>query len=257
MKMINDLHIHTEYSCDSDAIMESYCKKAIETNMKYICFTDHVDFNKNDFGYGYYNADKFFKEYNRIQEKYGDKIHMLSGIEFSEPHLYKTELEKLYKYPYDFIIGSVHWINDMFPCEEVRKNYPAYKFYELYWQEVLKAVEFGGFDCLGHMDFPKRYYDQVVYDEILMNEIFNKMNKNNIVMEINTSSLRKGLSTSLPDVELLKLYKSNGGINITIGSDAHSIEELGADNYYAKDLIAQTMLSEAVFIQHKLFPVDE
>lgn len=255
--MINDLHIHTEYSCDSDAIMESYCKKAIETNMKYICFTDHVDFNKNDFGYGYYHVDKFFKEYNRLQEEYGDKIHMLSGIEFSEPHLYKAELEKLYKYPYDFIIGSVHWINDMFPCEKVRKNYSADKFYELYWQEVLKAVEFGGFDCLGHMDFPKRYYDQVVYDETLMKEIFNKMNKNNIVMEINTSSLRKGLSTSLPDADLLKLYKNSGGINVTIGSDAHSVEDLGADNDYAKDLIAQIMLSEVVFIQHKLFRVDE
>lgn len=146
--------------------------------MKYICFTDHVDFNKNDLGYGYYNADKFFNEYNRLQMKYGDKIHMLSGIEFSEPHLYKSEFEKLYKYPYDFIMGSVHWINDMFPCEKVRKNYPTYKFYELYWQEVLKAVEFGGFDCLGHMYFPKRYYDEVVYDEILINEIFNKMINN-------------------------------------------------------------------------------
>lgn len=42
--------------------MESYCKKASENNMNYICFTDHVDFNKNDFRYGHYNADEFFKD---------------------------------------------------------------------------------------------------------------------------------------------------------------------------------------------------
>lgn len=255
--MINDLHIHSKYSCDSEAIMEAYCKRAIEKNMKHICFTDHVDFNKNDYGYGYYHADKFFEEYNRLQEEYGDKIHLLSGIEFSEPHLYRDELEKLAKYPYDFIIGSIHWIDNMFPCEKTRKTYPAYKFYELYWHEVLKAVELGCFDCLGHIDFPKRYYGELVYDEILMNEIFKQMKKNNIVMEINTSSLRKGLSTSMPDAELLKLYKNNGGINVTIGSDAHSISDLGADNDYAKDLITKNMLSEVIFRQHKLFQVGE
>jgi histidinol-phosphatase (PHP family) len=235
--------------------MEEYLKKAIENNMKYICFTDHVDLNKNDYGYGYYNVDKFFEVYNKMQDKYGDKIQLLSGIEFSEPHLYKSELEKLYKHPYDFIIGSIHWVGDMFPCQEIRKKYSVCKFYEMYWQEVLKAVEVGGFDCLGHIDFPKRYYGDVVYDETLMNEIFNRMKKNNIVMEINTSSLRKGLSTSLPDLDLLRLYKNNGGTYVTIGSDAHSVEDLGANNNYAKDLIKQTLLSEVIFRQHKAFSI--
>lgn len=255
--MISDLHIHTEYSCDSEAIMEDYLKKAIENNMKYICFTDHVDFNKNDYGYGYYNADKFFETYNKMQERYGDKIHLLSGIEFSEPHLYKHELEKLSKHPYDFIIGSIHWVGGMFPCQEIRNKYPAHRFYELYWQEVLKAVEAGGFDCMAHIDFPKRYYGEVVYETTLMNEIFTRMKKNNIVMEINTSSLRKGLISSLPDLDLLMLYKNNGGTYVTIGSDAHSVEDLGADNNYAKDLIKQTLLSEVFFRKHTPFLLSE
>lgn len=255
--MINDLHIHTKYSCDSEAVMEEYCQKAIKNNMKYICFTDHVDFNKNDYGYGYYNVNKFFEEFYNVKEKYGDKVELLCGIEFSEPHLYKGELEKLAKCPYDFIIGSIHWVGDMFPCLETRNNYPAHKFYDLYWKEVLKAVESGGFDSLGHIDFPKRYYNEVVYNELIINEIFNKMKKNNIVMEINTSSLRKGLTTSMPDQEVLRIYKNNGGKYVTIGSDAHNVEDLSADNNYAKDLIGQTMLSEVIFKQHKLLQISE
>lgn len=257
IKMISDMHIHTKFSCDSEASMEGYCKKAIEDNIKYICFTDHVDFNKNDYGFDYYKADKFFEEFKRVQEEYGDKIQLLSGIEFSEPHLYTAELEKLSKYPYDFIIGSVHWVGDMFPCEETRRKYPAKSFYQLYWEEVLKAVDCGGFDCLGHIDFPKRYYGEVVYEESLLNEIFSRMKKNNIVLEINTSSLRKGLTTSLPDLDVLRLYKDKGGEYVTVGSDAHIVEDLGADNSYAKNLIKQTLLSEVIFKQHKLIKIDE
>ncbi len=143
----------------------------------------------------------------------------------------------------------------MFPCQKTRDKCPASRFYELYWLEVLKAVEFGCFDCLGHIDFPKRYYGEVIYDETLMSEIFNRMKKNNIVMEINTSSLRKGLSTSLPDIDLLELYKNNGGKYVTVGSDAHNVVDLAADNHYAKELINQTLLNEVIFKQHRPFIV--
>ena len=40
-----DLHVHTHHSCDSTASMDKYCKKAIRNGVKYICFTDRVDFN--------------------------------------------------------------------------------------------------------------------------------------------------------------------------------------------------------------------
>lgn len=32
--MNTDLHIHTQFSCDSDANMEEYTKKAIENNIQ-------------------------------------------------------------------------------------------------------------------------------------------------------------------------------------------------------------------------------
>ncbi len=255
--MICDLHVHTKYSCDSEVVMEEYCKKAIENNLSCICFTDHIDFNKNDYGFGYYNVDEFFKEYDITRMKFGNKIEVLCGIEFSEPHLYKKELKKLTKYPYDFIVGSIHWVQDLFPCQKTRDEYSAGRFYKLYWQEVLNAVEFGFFDCLGHIDIPKRYYGEVIYDKTFISKIFTKMKDNNIAMEVNTSSLRKGLSTSLPGIELLELYKNNGGKYVTIGSDAHVLKDLGADCNYAKSLIKQAQLSEVIFRQHKPFIIDK
>ena len=47
-------------------------------------------------------------------------------------------------------------------------------------------------------------------------------------IEVNTSSHRYGLKDTQPSVDILKLYRSLGGEIITIGSDSHKPEHLGA-----------------------------
>lgn len=57
--MIADLHVHTEFSCDSEADMEQYVKQAINKKMHIICFTEHVDLNQHDYGFNYYMPEHF------------------------------------------------------------------------------------------------------------------------------------------------------------------------------------------------------
>lgn len=59
--MITDLHIHTEFSCDSETDMQKYLINGIQQKMNAVCFTDHVHLNKNDYGYNYYDAKAFLK----------------------------------------------------------------------------------------------------------------------------------------------------------------------------------------------------
>ncbi len=252
---MRDMHVHTEFSCDSEAKMEKYMLKAMECGVKQICFTDHVDLNPNDYGYHYYSPQKYFAVFDKVKEKYRDKIELLSGIEFGEPHLYKEKLCELSEYPYDFIMGSIHWIGDMFPCQKVREQYSAKEFYSLYWKEVLATVKNGGFDSLGHIDFPKRYYGEIYYTEEMMKEIFSYLLDKNMIMEINTSSLRKGHAETMPGKELLEIYKANGGQYITIGSDAHQVEDLTADYMNAKNLLLEVGLEEVFFRQRKMVKV--
>ena len=42
--MFCDYHLHTEFSDDSDYLMEDVVKDAIEKGIEEICFTDHVDY---------------------------------------------------------------------------------------------------------------------------------------------------------------------------------------------------------------------
>ena len=60
------------------------------------------------------------------------------------------------------------------------------------------------------------------------------------VLEINTSSHRYGLKDSTPSRDILKLYKELGGKIITIGSDSHKPEHLGAYIDEAKELLKET-----------------
>lgn len=247
------MHTHTRYSSDSKAHMEDYCKKALETGVNVICFTEHLDCNTNDPGYMFYDADAFFHEFNEIKEKYKGKIELLSGIEFSEPHLYGEELKRLTKYPYDFILGSIHFFYDnMFPSEMVEKGLSAELIFGHYWDELYKMVVHGCFDCVAHLDFPKRYFMKLLYDEEKLMQIFDIMVKKDICLEINTSSLRKGCGTAMPDRDMLSLYKALGGKYVTIGSDAHNSGELAADFTYANDLAKSMKLDIVIFRQRRL-----
>ena len=246
-----DLHIHTEFSCDSEAKMERCAEEALSKGITTLCFTDHVDLNPNDYGYNYYAPDRYFENYRKVRDKYAGRVKLLAGIEFGEPHLYADKLKELSIYPYDYIIGSIHWIGDMFPCQKVRQQYSAKEFYMLYWEEVLKTVKQGGFDALGHIDFPKRYYGEINYEEAKLREIFKYLLDKDMVVEINTSSLRKGHSETMPGDELLALYKDCGGRYVTIGSDAHEVPDVGADGDSARELLCKYGLCEAVYEQRK------
>lgn len=256
--IINDMHVHTRYSIDSSASMAQYCVNALRLGVNTICFTDHLDSNNNDKGFLYYDVDAYFKEFEEIKVKYEGQLTLLSGLEFSEPHLYPSEFAIIQKYPYDFIMGSVHFFyNDMFPSQLAQSGVSCEACFAYYWDEVLKMVSFGGFDCAGHLDFPKRYYRDLIYAEEKVSEIFRNMILQDICPEINTSSLRKGLDQALPDGNLLTLYKNLGGKYVTIGSDAHSAGDLAADNTYARELIKKLGLQEVIFRSHRRQPTQD
>lgn len=246
-----DLHIHTAFSRDSEADMEQYAKKALGMQMQMLCFTDHVDLNPDDYGYNYYDPKAYFEKFHSVKALYGNQIKLCAGIEFGEPHLYGEQLAQLSKYPYDYIIGSIHWIGNMFPCQRVREQYSAKEFYTLYWEEVLRTVKHGGFDALGHIDFPKRYYGEIYYSEAKLQEIFKYLLEKDMVIEINTSSLRKGYNETMPGKELLEIYKACGGRYVTIGSDAHEVKDLGADMDAAESLMKDLSLQQVVYENRK------
>ena len=247
-----DMHVHTKHSCDSRAELEAYCLQALQTGVDTLCFTDHVDNNPNDDGRGFYNPEAFFSDFLPLKEKYQGQLTLLCGVEFAEPHRYRDKLAEFSALPYDFILGSVHfWYRDMFPSQLVKANIPVEVCYAHYWDAVLAAVRAGGFDSLAHIDFPKRYYGSLIIDRDKLHEICTELVRNQLCMEINTSSLRKNLAEPMPGRDILSIYKSCGGKYVTVGSDAHHPGDLAAGNAQARALIGYFGFEEVILIQRK------
>lgn len=250
-----DYHVHTEFSDDSNYPMEQVIKDAIAKEFDELCFTDHVDYGvKKDWdepggmiyrkgGVGepekmpVANVDYpvYYKKYQEMQKLYGDKITLKFGLEFGMQAHTIPKYEKLFaRYPFDFIILSVHQIEDKEFWDQGFQNGKAQQEYnERYYEELLYLVEhYHNYSVLGHMDLITRYDEKGVYPFEKLKPIITKILKTVIAdgkgIEINTSSHRYGLKDLTPSRDILKLYKELGGKIITIGSDSHKPEHLGA-----------------------------
>ena len=75
--------------------------------------------------------------------------------------------------------------------------------------------------------------------KLILTEIFDIIISDGKGIEINTSSLRYGLSDLKPSIDILKLYKELVGTIITIGSDSYKPEHLGNYIDESKDILKE------------------
>lgn len=260
--MFADYHIHTYYSDDSTYPMEQVVKDAISKGITDLCFTDHVDYGiKEDTdklspeqrqelkvkiqnpNVPQYNVDypAYVAEYQDLKEKYADKINLKLGMEFGLQIHTIPQYQKLFNsYPFDFIIMSCHQVeNKEFWTQEFQQGRSQDEYNQRYYDEILAQVKnYHDYSVLGHLDLIARYDKAGIYpfakirDKIA--EILKIVIADGKGIELNTSSVRykihnvQGEPELTPSKEILALYKELGGRIITIGSDSHKPEHLGA-----------------------------
>lgn len=255
--MFADYHVHTEFSDDSAYPMEDVVKDAIRMGMDEICFTDHVDYGvKEDWDSGkeieyrdgepIANVDypRYAELIRRMQCLYGDRIAIRMGMEFGMQMHTIPQFQALYdRYPFDFIILSVHQVEDKeFWTQDFQRGRTQREYNERYWQEMLDLVKhYQNYSVLGHMDLIVRYDEAGVYpfEKIrpYVEEILKEVIKNGKGIEVNTSSARYGLSDTTPSRAILELYQKLGGRILTLGSDSHKPEHLGACMKETKEML--------------------
>ncbi len=250
-----DYHVHTEFSDDSVYPMEDVVKDAIAMELDELCFTDHVDYGiKNDWDDGTeikyrsgipgepenepimnVNYPVYYETYKRLQKEYGDKISLKLGMEFGMQAHTIEKYEKLFaRYPFDFIILSVHQVEDKeFWTQDFQRGRTQKEYNERYYEELLYLVQnYHHYSVLGHMDLIVRYDKEGIYPfeklKPILTEILKIVIADGKGIEVNTSSHRYGLKDLTPSRDILRLYRELGGRIITIGSDSHKKEHLGA-----------------------------
>ena len=230
--MFIDIHLHSTFSPDGTSTMEEYCLKAINKGITILCFTEHVDYTvaeKNldqtkDNRKQNFNIIDYFKEINRLKLKY-PSLEILSGIEFSEPHLFPEEFSVYSSLPFDYILAAIHHCNNsVFPgAKNLPENQAIFEYYDL----MLQSISSYSFQAMAHLDFPRRYFDSWEIPEKTINSILELMIKKEILLEINTSSISNDCTEPLPSYNIIKKYIELGGKKVVLGSDAHNCSFLG------------------------------
>lgn len=245
--MFADYHVHTEFSDDSIYPVEDVIRDAVKMGMDEICITDHVDYGvKVDWDSGkeilYRNGEPlanvdypaYIEKIRALKEQYDGRIRIRTGMEFGVQMHTIPLYEKLFtRYPFDFIILSVHQVEDKeFWTQDFQRGRSQKEYNERYYEEMLELVKnYKNYSVLGHMDLIKRYDEEGSYPFEKLRPVVEEILKIVIAdgkgIEINTSSHRYGLDGTMPSEEILRLYRKLGGHIITIGSDSHKPEHLG------------------------------
>lgn len=257
--MFADYHVHTAFSDDSRYPMEQVVRDAIAMGMDEICITDHVDYGvKLDWDCGqeiqYRDGDpvanvdypRYMAEIARVKALYGDAIAIRTGMEFGVQAHTVPQFEALFaRYPFDFIILSIHQVEDKeFWTGDFQRGRTQKEYNDRYYQEMYTVMQkYKQYSVLGHLDLIARYDPAGPYPFAAIRPAVAEILKLAIAdgkgIEVNTSSHRYGLPDTQPATAILKLYRELGGEIITIGSDSHKPEHLGA---YIKD--TQALLKE-------------
>ena len=229
-----DLHNHTILCNHATGSVDEYIQKAIELGIDQYGFSDHAPMNYDPKYRMDISQRQIYENWVlEAKEKYKDKIKILLAYEVD--YLDGYLLDEILNAKVDYLIGSVHFLknkSDMwgFDNPEFIGIYQS-KDIDTIWIEYFDAIKSmaktGLFDIVGHLDLikvfkflPKKDVRLIAKDALL------EIKKSNMILEINPAGLRKPINETYPSKLLLEqAYEL--GINITFGSDAHSVEQVG------------------------------
>lgn len=234
-----DYHIHTTYSCDSQLEPEMVCNRAIELGLNEIAFTEHLDLDPKDEGYGLYDYEGISKKLSELQSIYDGRLKIKKGVEVTYQSKRENEIRQFIEdKDYDFILGSVHLVGDF----DISGDEGTKRFFECfnrkeaflsYFKVTNSLVQSGIFDCLGHFEMIRRYGISCIrdytYEEFKepIDKILNMLIEKEMALEINTSGLRHLPKETYPRKEIVERFLDLGGVRLTIGSDSHLPEHIG------------------------------
>jgi len=244
MQIRTDFHLHTTLSVDATTQPEELIERSMALGMQEIAITDHVDNNSADEGAGRYDPHKAYELTQRLNTRFGDRITIRHGVELGEPHLYADENAIIYNLPVDIVIGSVHYIGTRGMHGDFFDAFGAAEGIARYFDFMLEMVKSADMDVLGHLDYFERYTAQRGLQAYEPNRFRDRIEpileviiSRNIALEVNTSGYRADLGRPFPHLTVLEWYRRRGGTLISLASDAHHVQHIGAGLDRAADCL--------------------
>jgi len=248
MQMPADYHMHTPLCRHAKGEPLDYARRAVALGLTEIGFSDHSPMPRDDFD-DWRMLDRQLDEYvakvRLAQETFPQlTIRLALEIDFM-PGQEKWIRELAARHPWDYFIGSVHYLTDTWDIDNPAKlsewkKHDPFDVWTRYFFRLTQAAESRLFQIIGHADLPKKFGVRPTQDcRPLYRRFVQAAAKSGCAIELNTAGLRKDCKEIYPCPELLELaFRTN--VPITFGSDAHAPEEVGMN------------FAEAVALAHRV-----
>jgi histidinol-phosphatase (PHP family) len=253
---LQDYHLHTAVTIDGRMNEAEACERALMLGINEIAFTNHVMLNQPDYKM---SAESFSRHWAKIQEcqiKYPN-LQIRLGLEMDyypdrqeEIRATMKSYEYLIGHHVDIVLGSIHEIRGGFFSSKAEavsffKDRDLLSLYNEYFELATQAAESHLFDVMAHPDLIKKYTGQltppVPFDcyRHSVEPFITALINHRIGIEVNTKGLKLAVNEAYPSMQFLELYLAmtkSCGLDpiITLGSDAHKVDDLG---YGVRDMV--------------------
>jgi histidinol-phosphatase (PHP family) len=164
--------------------------------------------------------------------------------------------EVLAAQPFDYVIGSVHYV-DGFCVDEAAKLWAALskqqcnEVWSLYWQRVKELAQSKAFDIMAHLDLPK-IFDYKASSDLMPNarEALDAIAEAGMAIEINTRGWQRPCKEAYPSRKLLGEARRRE-IPLMINADAHRPDELTRGFEEARQMARESGYTETVLFEKR------
>ena len=232
--MVPDYHIHTFLCKHADGDPSDYIRSAEAEGISEICFTDHAPSHGGYDPAHRMSIDQFSDYREMVKAQKTDSVEVLFGIEADYYEGCEEFLTPwLKEQNFDLVIGSVHYIRDWgFDNPETIRVWDSVdvtKSWNEYLELLSRLARTGLYDVIGHLDLTKKfgYIPEPEKLKEIMEPVLDSISESEMVIELNTSGLRKPIKEIYPSLAILQMAK-NKNIPICFGSDAHTAADVGS-----------------------------
>ncbi len=254
-----DYHMHTPLCGHAKGEPEEYVKQAVKMGLKEIGFSDHAPMVHKPMPgitMSFEELPKYHGMIENVRGRYASQISVKIALESDFLPGYEDKTKSIIdSYPYDYIIGSVHFIDDWAfddpATREYWKIHDVNEVYRKYYALLRQSAKTGFFQIIGHCDLPKKFGARPTID--LTEEIkatAKVFKETGVAVEINTAGLRKPIGEMYPAPNCLKIYRE-AGVPLTFGSDAHEPQDVGKNFDQAVELAKSAGYKEYIIFKQK------
>ena len=252
--MLISYHNHTVWS-DGRSTISELVASARGSGVTELGISDHFaiipDGRSPDWSIKAEKLDAYVEDVLRTA-KNADDMTIRLGVEVDFfPETLEESINLLKPYPLDFIIGSVHFINEFTidlnvdHWEKISQE-ERNKVWQTYWSYIAAAAKSGYFDFIGHFDLPKKFK---FYPDIdLTANAFAALDAIAAVdaaLEINTSGWHKPVGEAYPALFYLEEARRRN-IPLLINADSHDPNHVTRDFERARELAAAAGYTELI-----------